>query len=588
MCAVDGIRFCTDHLVVDKSPQGVASFLFEHNGKLDKAEIGAYLGRPPWFQHGFCVEVLSAFAELLDFTDLVVDEAIRKFLAYFRLPGEAQQIGRDLHNPCIPVDKKMSKAMFVRCNQDVYGGGSDLAPDSFLGSIYDRIQERSLDRKDGSPGSAACAKCHSPLPAADDLAVFSTVVVDNGDFCEVLDSWSVVKHVSLCGSCWGHMYQCHDVAFGPSNPIHLLLQVMSNPYADHRHRSVVVLDAGRHMQMILALLQALLLCSLVHGTASASTCISALDGQVLDLRNSAHLVNDDYCDCVDGVDEPSTSACSHLPASMFHCRNEGILSLSVHTSRVHDGVCDCCDGTDERLGRCANTCHVEIGKRRERAMKDLVVLETGMMERQRRVRVLEAEDEKKAADLITHAAVQRELRQLKQKVQVFLDREARREFELQVASAKLKETVQNGGKCLPSDRHLHVTDTPPNEDNVVPQASTTSTATQASSSTEHQVASEFKQAQVKRILGHAVVYRQHGNWVRTCDDRCWFNGPIGIVVGLICPVDKYVYKVCPFEAVHQDKTLLGSWKRWQPQPNANEPLTMVFEDGERCWNGPSR
>ncbi|KAF0715229.1 hypothetical protein AaE_011373 [Aphanomyces astaci] len=135
------------------------------------------------------------------------------------------------------------------------------------------------------------------------------------------------------------------------------------------------------------------------------------------------------------------------------------------------------------------------------------------MERQRRVRVLEAEDEKKAADLITHAAVQRELRQLKQKVQVFLDREARREFELQVASAKLKETVQSGGKCLPSDRHLHVTDTPPNEDNVVPQASTTSTATQASSSTEHQVASEFKQAQVKRILGHAVVYRQHGNWM---------------------------------------------------------------------------
>ncbi|ETV86601.1 hypothetical protein, variant [Aphanomyces astaci] len=520
------------------------------------------------------------------------------------------------------------------------------------------------------------------------------------------------------------------------------------------------------MQMILALLQTLLLCSLVHGTASASTCISALDGQVLDLRNSAHLVNDDYCDCVDGVDEPSTSACSHLPASMFHCRNEGILSLSVHTSRVHDGVCDCCDGTDERLGRCANTCHVEIGKRRERAMKDLVVLETGMMERKRRVRVLEAEDEKKAADLITHAAVQRELRQLKQKVQVFLDREARREFELQVASAKLKETVQNG-KCLPSDRHLHVTDTPPNEDNVVPQASTTSTTTQASSSTEHQVASEFKQAQVKRILGHAVVYRQHGNWmslsaymhdvvettkrmpVRTVSERRKqdFLGPffhggregqvvvltallrgLGLVLSpvrllvegawwlqyywshllhcvlpssvlslwqtivdaveldwryqksltlrrmsqgrvfwwywyissgaevvwdapvvtykylfptldmtvvlpeakslrkiiadidhdlartqldmdalnqvdavdygdccrilkgtcVMAQIEKYVYKVCPFEAVHQDKTLLGSWKRWQPQPNANEPLTMVFEDGERCWNGPSR
>jgi len=56
-------------------------------------------------------------------------------------------------------------------------------------------------------------------------------------------------------------------------------------------------------------------------------------------------VNDDYCDCQDGSDEPSTSAC---PAQKFFCSKSSYSFPSViPSSRVNDGVCDCCDGSDE-------------------------------------------------------------------------------------------------------------------------------------------------------------------------------------------------------------------------------------------------
>ncbi|KAL1968533.1 hypothetical protein VTN77DRAFT_1743 [Rasamsonia byssochlamydoides] len=100
-------------------------------------------------------------------------------------------------------------------------------------------------------------------------------------------------------------------------------------------------------------------------------------------------VNDDYCDCPDGSDEPGTSACSHLsrlspltpsdhPASDdvditpalpgFYCKNKGHRPAYLPFQRVNDGICDydiCCDGSDEwaHVGgvKCEDRCK-EIGK----------------------------------------------------------------------------------------------------------------------------------------------------------------------------------------------------------------------------------
>ncbi|EGF83209.1 hypothetical protein BATDEDRAFT_21703 [Batrachochytrium dendrobatidis JAM81] len=55
-------------------------------------------------------------------------------------------------------------------------------------------------------------------------------------------------------------------------------------------------------------------------------------------------LNDDYCDCADGSDEPGTSACANIQQSVWICSKS---KKHIPSSRVDDGICDCCDSSDE-------------------------------------------------------------------------------------------------------------------------------------------------------------------------------------------------------------------------------------------------
>lgn len=85
-------------------------------------------------------------------------------------------------------------------------------------------------------------------------------------------------------------------------------------------------------------------------------------------------IDDDFCDCDDGSDEPRTSACSN---GRFYCRNKGHLGAYIYSSRVSDGICDCCDGSDEASDACPDTCAQEAELYWKARAKEMKKMEEG-------------------------------------------------------------------------------------------------------------------------------------------------------------------------------------------------------------------
>jgi protein kinase C substrate 80K-H len=141
-------------------------------------------------------------------------------------------------------------------------------------------------------------------------------------------------------------------------------------------------------------------------------------------------VNDDYCDCPDGSDEPGTAACAYLeverltsnksPPALpgFYCANKGHKAGYLPFSRVGDGVCDysiCCDGSEEweKTGvKCENKCK-EIGKKWRKQEADRVAaLNAGI--KKRKVLLVEAVSlRKEVEDRINTITVEIEATQIR-------------------------------------------------------------------------------------------------------------------------------------------------------------------------------
>ncbi|XP_071810285.1 uncharacterized protein [Asterias amurensis] len=167
-----GIKFLVDNKFVENSPNEVAKFLLHRTG-LSKSKIGEYLGN---LQKEFNMLVLECYVDEMNFRDMSIDDALRKFQTAFRLPGEAQKIERlmeafaqrycicngdvarmfwkpdtifilafaiimlntDLHSPNQKTERRMKIHEFIR-NLSGIDDGHDVDHDLLVG-IYNRIQ----------------------------------------------------------------------------------------------------------------------------------------------------------------------------------------------------------------------------------------------------------------------------------------------------------------------------------------------------------------------------------------------------------------------------------------------------------------
>ncbi|XP_041443883.1 IQ motif and SEC7 domain-containing protein 3 isoform X3 [Xenopus laevis] len=171
-----GIQFLISRGFIPDTPIGVAHFLLQRKG-LSRQMIGEFLGNSKkQFNH----DVLDCVVDEMDFSNMELDEALRKFQAHIRVQGEAQKVERlieafsqrycmcnpeivqqfhnpdtifilafaiillntDMYSPSIKPDRKMMLEDFIRNLRGV-DDGADIPKDMVV-RIYERIQQKEL------------------------------------------------------------------------------------------------------------------------------------------------------------------------------------------------------------------------------------------------------------------------------------------------------------------------------------------------------------------------------------------------------------------------------------------------------------
>ncbi|XP_055372240.1 brefeldin A-inhibited guanine nucleotide-exchange protein 1 [Condylostylus longicornis] len=170
-----GVAFLQEKELLGKNVEDVADWLHKED-RLDKTIIGDYLGE----NDDHSKEVMCAYIDAMNFSNMEIVGALRFFLEGFRLPGEAQKIDRlmekfasrycecnpnnklfqsadtvyvlafsiimlttDLHSP--QVKNKMTKEQYIKLNRGI-SDSKDL-PEEYLSNIYDEIAGHEIKMK---------------------------------------------------------------------------------------------------------------------------------------------------------------------------------------------------------------------------------------------------------------------------------------------------------------------------------------------------------------------------------------------------------------------------------------------------------
>lgn len=316
-------------------------------------------------------------------------------------------------------------------------------------------------------------------------------------------------------------------------------------------------------------------------------------------------VNDNYCDCPDGSDEPGTAAC---PQGQFWCANEGFLGQYIPSYLVGDGVCDydvCCDGSDEAPGVCPNRC-VELNQQfneykqlvhdqvqaaigRQSTMKALAKagatkeleqvkqFEQELQKLEREARPVSDNRQSQVAAVSEYLEWQAlQIRQFQDILATMMDKYNPNYNDAAVkdAIAKFQRLASNSNPpTVPDVSKLGGTNDEPNLSNMIHHYM--KKVTDSFGQTE-EILVEYPERyhQIKQMLdrynAHKINYgeddilRAATNTVST-----EFGG--------------YTYKVEYLKGIWQDDTVIGRFNGFNPDTN-----TLSYVQGDKCWNGPHR
>ncbi|XP_071532553.1 glucosidase 2 subunit beta isoform X3 [Panulirus ornatus] len=360
-------------------------------------------------------------------------------------------------------------------------------------------------------------------------------------------------------------------------------------------------------------------------------------------------VNDDYCDCQDGSDEPGTAAC---PNGFFHCTNAGHVPLNIPSSRVNDGVCDCCDASDEYASssNCVDTCRElgraareEAAKQREERMKGYH-LRQSMIEDGRKIKkeaegkIEELKKEKEEAEAVRNekeevkktaeepekiALEKYQAVEEERKAKIDADKKAKDEAEAREAFAH----IDNNGDGVLTVEELQSRQTfDTNRDGQVSEEEARDDTDEDEEDYElhdedhEDILKEDEQKEeeeepkydedTQKLVDIANEAREQFDEadrrvrdlvreLRSLEESQEKDyGPeeeFRVLEGNCYEYTdrEYTYRLCPFDkAIQKPKsghgeTRLGQWGEWSG-PEENRYSRMLYSNGQACWNGPTR